>query len=92
MSEPLTFVGAGTDGLLFTDGERLFFVWKASFSAPGVVWTGMEVKDPSIAFPAISANWCGAEVDMRNDDSDLMTPESMDLGDRMADALNRSMV
>jgi hypothetical protein len=83
---PLTFLGVGTEGLLFTDGARLFLVWQSN--TDGVAWMGMEVPHPDAAFPTIYPDWCGAEIDMRQTDDDPMTPEVMELGDRMAEALN----
>lgn len=86
MSETLTFVGFGPNGILFRDGERLYMVWPSR--TPGINWSGMEVRRHDAAFTTCYPDWCGAEVDMRQDESDPVTPEIMALADRMAKTLN----
>ncbi len=86
-TDELKFVCHGTNGIVFTDGQKFFMVW--SHYANGVLWTGIEIPDPLDAFPLVSfANYSGAEIDMRQTDEDAMTEEVRLLGDRVADALN----
>lgn len=86
----LRVIAVGFQGIILTDGVKLYHVWKSGKQdAPGYEWTGVETREVTSAFHLVDPSMiCGAEVDMRNDDEDSMTPEMMDLGDSVAAALN----
>lgn len=87
-SEELVYIGTGPDGILFTDGVKLYMVWPSDTSE--FVWAGHEVGYTEMAFPGIDGDgYCGAEIDMRRSDKDSMTEEIMALGDRVAAFLTR---
>lgn len=85
---PLTVLGIGQNGILLTDGVNLYKVWESTSSAEGYEWYGMKVRTVTDAFEAFVPDLCGAEIDMRQNDDDAMTPEIMDLNDRVAVTLN----
>lgn len=88
LSEDLVHIGTGPDGILFTDGEKLYMVWPSD--EKGFSWSGLEVVSPSMAFPGIDGDeYCGGEVDMRQHEEDPMTEETMALGDRVADFISK---
>lgn len=96
MSHPLFFFGSGPNGMLFTDGEKLYLVMESVTVTTDngnvnadMRWSGLRVESPSAAFHDITPNPCGAEVDMRQNDESPMDEATMAIGDQIADALNR---
>jgi hypothetical protein len=87
-TEPLTFVGLNTDGhVLLTDGTDLYAAWPAPVGTPG--WVGQKI-DRDIEYGRTrNVNFCGAEIDMRQDEDHDWTEEVKLLGDRVAVTLNQ---
>lgn len=82
---PLVCIASSDDGLIFADGHDMYCVWKSN--SRDCEWSGLRIDSniPSVHHEFV----CGAEVDMRRDTDDPVTPEIMALNDRMADALNK---
>lgn len=72
---------------LLTDGESLYNVWRSSRDTP-TVFDGMKVNRVDCAFLSVGyTEYCGAEVDMRQNEEDEMTEEVRLLGDAVAECL-----
>lgn len=83
----LTFFGLATDGIIFTDGQNLFLVWKSNSGE--CEWCGMQINSPLDGFDIGGyTTVCGAEVDMRRTGENPATENEKNLGDIMANTLN----